>query len=83
MIQLSQEMEALAVRLAAVQRVPVEAAIQRALENEARVTGIVPPGGARRRMTVEQMLALGGEIAAMPVRDSRPPSQIMDELNGQ
>jgi hypothetical protein len=28
-------------------------------------------------------LALGSEIAALPVRDPRPPRQIMDELNAQ
>jgi hypothetical protein len=83
MIHLSREIEALALRLAAAQRLPVEAAIQRALEKEARVSGIEPFAGARRRMTVEQMLALGSEIAALPVRDPRPPRQIMDELNAQ
>jgi len=83
MIHLSQESEKLARRLAAVQRVPVAAAIQRALKNEARVSGIAPVAASRRRMTVEQMLALGSEIAALPVRDPRPPSQIMDELNAR
>lgn len=81
MINLSQESEALALKLAAAQRVPVEAAIQRALENEARMSGIAPVTGGRRRMTVEQMLALGSEIAALPLRDRRSPSQIMDDLN--
>jgi antitoxin VapB len=32
-------------------------------------------------MTVEQMLALGSEIAAMPVIDPRSPHEIMDDLN--
>jgi antitoxin VapB len=81
MINLSQESEALALKLAAAQRVPVEAAIQRALENEARTAGIAPVTGTRRRMTVEQMLALGSEISALPIRDPRPPNQIMDDLN--
>jgi len=83
MIHLSQESEKLAQRLAAVQRVPVAAAIQRALENEARVAGIAPAAVSRRRMTAQQMLALGSEIAALPVHDPRPPSQIMDELNAR
>lgn len=83
MIHLSQQSEALALRLAAAQQVPVEQAIQRALENEARLSGITPVAGSRHRMTVEQMLALGSEIAALPIRDPRPPSQIMDELNAQ
>ena len=83
MIHLTQESEALALKLAAAQRVPVEAAIQRALENEARISGIAPAAPTRRRMTVDQMLALGSEIAALPIRDPRSPSQIMDELNAQ
>jgi hypothetical protein len=37
--------------------------------------------GPRRRLSVEQMLAFGSEIAAMPVRDPRSPGEIMDELN--
>jgi antitoxin VapB len=32
-------------------------------------------------MSVEQMLALGSEIAAMPVLDPRSPTEIMDDLN--
>ena len=81
MIHLSREIEALALRLAAAQGLPVETAIRRALEHEARASGVVPAASAHRRMTAEQMLALGSEIAALPVRDPRPPSQIMDELN--
>ena len=81
MIRLSVEIEALALRLAAAQRLPVEAAIQHALENEARAAGIAPAAPVRRRMSVEQMLAAGSEIAALPILDPRPPSQIMDELN--
>lgn len=81
MIHLSQDVEALALKLAAAQRLPVEIAIQRALENEARVSGILPMAGSRRRMTVEQMLAAGSEIAGLPVVDHRSPSQIMDDLN--
>ena len=82
MIHLSQELEALALRLAAAKQLPVEAAIQHALENEARASGVMPMAGSRRRMTVEQMLAFGSEIAAMPILDRRPPGQIMDDLNG-
>jgi antitoxin VapB len=80
MIDLSQETEALAERLAAAQSLSVDAAIQRALETHARVSGIDPESG-RRRMTVEQMLAFGAEIAAMPILDPRSPNEIMDELN--
>ena len=80
MIHLPQDIEALALRLAAAQRLPVETAIRRALEHEARASGLTsaPP---RRRMTTEQMLALGSEIAVLPIHDPRAPSQIMDELN--
>jgi antitoxin VapB len=35
----------------------------------------------RRRMTVEQMRALGAEIAALPLLDPRSPAEIMDDLN--
>ena len=82
MINLSQEAEALAQRLAVAQRLSVEAAIQRALEAHARASGIEPElMSPRRRMTVEQMLAFGSEIAAMPILDPRSPNEIMDDLN--
>ncbi|SDC84733.1 hypothetical protein SAMN05444678_10697 [Sphingomonas sp. YR710] len=81
MIHLSHELEALALRLAAAKQVPVEAAIQHALENAARASGIAPIAASRRRMTVEQMLAFGSEIIAMPILDRRPPDQIMDDVN--
>ena len=81
MIDLPQEVEALAQRLAAAQSLSVEAAIRRALETHARVAGIETNLNHRRRMTVEQMLDFGMEIAALPVLDSRSPDQIMDDLN--
>ena len=81
MINLSQETMALARRLAAAQRVSVEAAIQRALEAQARVAGVEREMRPRRRMTVDEMLALGSEIAAMPILDPRSPNEIMDDLN--
>ncbi len=81
MINLSQETEALAHRLAVAQRLSVEAAIQRALESQARAVGVAPESAPRRRMSVEQMLAFGSEIAAMPVLDQRSPAEIMDDLN--
>lgn len=80
MINLSQETEALAQRLAAAQRLSVEAAIRQALLTQARAAGIEQET-SRRRMTVEQMLALGAEIAAMPLLDQRSPNAIMDDLN--
>jgi antitoxin VapB len=82
MIKLSQETEALAKRLAAAQSLPVEDAIRRALEEQARVAGVAAePLRQRRRMSVESMLAVGSEIAAIPLFDPRSPREIMDDLN--
>ena len=81
MITLSHETEALAVRLAAAQSLPVEDAIRAALEAQARVVGVETEARTRRRMRVEAMLAAGAEIAAMPILDPRSPNEIMDELN--
>ena len=81
MINLSQETEALAARLAAAQRLSVEEAIRQALEAQARAAGIQPEVRERRRMTVAQMCALGAEIAALPILDARSPNEITDDLN--
>ena len=82
MIQLSQETETLANRLATAQNLSVEDAIKLALEEKARAAGIAPgPLRPRRRMSVDSMLAVGSEIAAMPVLDARSPREIMDDLN--
>ncbi len=82
MITLSRETEELAERLAAAQHLSVEDAIRLALEEKARVVGIgaetTPPS---RRLSVEKMLAVGAEIAAMPLLDPRSPEEIMDDLN--
>jgi antitoxin VapB len=78
MINLSQETEALAQRLDETQRLSVEAVIWQALEARARVA---PEARPRRRMTVEQMLAVGSEIAAMPLLDPRSPREIIDDIN--
>ncbi len=80
MIALSKETEALAERLAAARRVSVDEAVRQALEESARAAG-VPPARRRRRMTVEQMQALGAEIAGMPILDPRSPQEIMDDIN--
>jgi len=79
-IELTPETEALAQRVAAAQRLSVPAAIQRALEAQADAVG-VDRGRARRRMTVDEMLAFGAEIAAMPILDPRSPDEIMEDLN--
>ena len=49
MIELSQETEALARRLAAAQRLSVEDAIRQALEERARSTGLAPANARRDR----------------------------------
>jgi antitoxin VapB len=83
MIHLSHETEALAKRLAEAQRLSVEDAVRRALEQQALATGLVAETKQpiRRRMSIEEMLAVGGEIAAMPLLDARSPQEIMDDLN--
>jgi antitoxin VapB len=82
MINLSQETEALAKRLAAAQSLSVEDAIRLALEEKARAAGVDAEAlRPRRRMSIESMLAVGAEIAAMPVLDPRSPREIMDGLN--
>jgi antitoxin VapB len=81
MINLSEETEALARRLAAAQHLSVEEAIRQALEAQARAAEVPSEGRPRRRRTAGQMCAFGAEIAALPVLDSRSPNEIMDDLN--
>ena len=76
MINLPQDTEALAARLAAAKRISAGEAIRQALE--AALGAMETP---RRRMTVEQMRALGAEIAALPLLDPRSPVEIMEDLN--
>jgi antitoxin VapB len=80
MVDLPQDTEALARRLARAHGTTVEDAVKRAIEESARVAGLAY---TKRRMTVEQMLAVGDEIAAMPLLDRHSPSAIMDDLNTQ
>lgn len=79
MINLSPEIEALATRLAAVKHVSAGEAIRQALEAELRSMGA--QARPRRRMTVEQMRALGAEIAALPLLDPRTPAEIVEDIN--
>jgi len=88
MIDLSQETEALARRLADARRVTVDAAIRQALEASAHAAGVLPepvrphdqsPGAVARRR--ERMGQIACEIAALPVIDKRSPNEIMDDLN--
>jgi antitoxin VapB len=82
MSSISRETERLAERLAAAQGIPVEEAIRRAVEASAREAGVATePQKPRRRMSVDEMLAVGAEIAAMPLLDPRSPQEIMDDLN--
>lgn len=87
MINLSQELEALARRLADAQSVSIEDAIKQALEARAHAAGIVtahrprdrsPRAVAARRAHLDRAVR---EIAAMPVLDPRSPREIMDDLN--
>jgi antitoxin VapB len=81
MISLSEETEALARRIAAAQSRTVDETIRQALEHSVQAAGVGGQLDPRRRMTVEEMLAVGAEIAAMPLLDQRSPRQIMDDLN--
>jgi antitoxin VapB len=81
MINLPEDVEILARRVAAVEHISAEDAIRRALEDRARVQGVSLVARRGRRMTAEQMLALGAEIAAMPLLDQRSPREIMDDLS--
>ncbi len=90
MIQLSQETEALAQRLAAAQRLSVEDAIRQALEERARRQGIaLAPElrklGGRSPAEVaarwERIHSLAAEISAMPVLDPRSVEEIVNDIN--
>ena len=88
MINLSQETEALAQRLAAAQRLSVEATIQQALEAHARASGIAPRAERPRDVSPEAVAAriarfdaLAQRIAGAPINDPRPVSEIVDDLN--
>jgi antitoxin VapB len=88
MINLSQETEDLAKRLAAAQRLSLEEAIRRALDAAARAAGVVTeprhprdqsPAAVAAR--IERTNRFVAELAAMPVLDPRSPREIMDDLN--
>ncbi len=90
MIQLSQETEALAQRLAAAQQLSVDDAIRQALEARARGAGLAavpepekprdnsPEAIAARRAALQRFAA---EIAQLPVLDPRPVEEIVDDIN--
>jgi antitoxin VapB len=82
MIDLSQETETLARRLAEAQHISLDDAVREALEERARAKGVtLEARRPRRRLTVDQILAVGDEIAAMPLLDTRSPREIMDDIN--
>lgn len=88
MINLSQETEALAKRLAAAQSLSVDDAIRLALEEKARAAGVLPDLRQPRDQSPEAVTArhartnqFVAELAAMPVLDPRSPREIMDNLN--
>ena len=88
MISLSQETEALAQRIAATQRLSVDATIQQALEAIARRAGITLDAQRPRDRSPEAVAARAARIdeivravAALPVLDPRPTQEIIDELN--
>jgi antitoxin VapB len=88
MLDLSQETEALARRIALEKHVAVDDVIRGALENTARAEGIAlearrprdasPEAIAARRARID---ALARAVASLPVLDARPTKEIIDELN--
>jgi antitoxin VapB len=88
MINLPQETEALAQRLALAKRLSVEEVIRLALEEKVRADGIASDSGqprdrspeavAARRARTDKFIAA---LATMPILDRRAPRDIMDDLN--
>ena len=90
MLDLSQETEALAQRLAAAQQLSVDDAIRQALEERARRTGLaaVPVPEKPRDRSAKAIAArraalqrFAAEIAALPVLDPRSVEEIVDDIN--
>lgn len=87
MITLTEDTEALALRLATVQNLSIDHAVRRALEHEAHSVGlpIEPEKGAdgeaklawRRQRTAEVLRTM----AALPTLDARSPDEIAQDLN--
>jgi antitoxin VapB len=88
MINLSQETEALAQRVALAKRVGVDDAIRGALEDTARAEGIALEPRRPRDQSAEAVAArharideIVREVAALPVLDPRPTQALIDDLN--
>ena len=87
MINLSQETEILAQRIARAKSLTVEDTIRMVLEDKARAEGIAleprprdqsAEAIAARRLRTDKLVAT---FAALPILDPRPPREIMDDLN--
>ena len=70
------DIEALARKIADARGVSVEDVVAEAIEQSASRTLLSP-----RRMTVAEMLAVGDEIAALPLLDPRSPKELMEDVN--
>jgi len=88
MINLSQETEDLARRVAERQQLPVDEVIRQALEYRDRLTAILPGRRKPKDCSPEaiaarrvRMAQFADAIAAMPVLDQRPVAEIVDDLN--
>lgn len=88
MIDLSEDIEALAKRVAAAQHVSVEDAIRYALEEHERLAAILPARRWPKDCSPEaiaarriRMAQFAEAIAAMPVLDPRPVAEIVGDLN--
>lgn len=88
MINLSQETEALAQRIAFAKHVAVDDAVRTALEDTARAEGIALEARRPRDLSPEAVAAriarfdaIARQIALAPISDPRPVSEIVDDLN--
>ena len=81
MLQLTHDTEQRARMVAACVGLRPEQLIRAALEREAKALGVYHGQPGKQRMTVEQMIALGKKVTALPLLDPRSPKEIMDELN--
>lgn len=81
MLQLKDETERLARKLAADIGQRPDDFIRSLLMREAKALGVDADVSPKPRMTVAQMLVLGKKTAALPLRDPRPTDLIMDDLN--
>jgi antitoxin VapB len=88
MLDLSQETEALARRIAEVRHITVDDTIRQALQASADASGLRVRDARPRDLSQaaavmrrKRMEKAADEFAAMPVLDRRTPREIMDDLN--